>query len=80
MDVKRKIEDLLNSVNIPQEDSDKIREYLEHHEWGVALEHFSSTLLDESIGITEEIYIQIKQLGELMELEEQTWECLKILI
>jgi hypothetical protein len=80
MDVKRKIEDLLNLVNIPLEDGEKVCEYLEHDEWGVALEHFSATLLDERIEITEVIYTQIKQLGEYMELEEQTWKSLKALI
>jgi hypothetical protein len=80
MDVNRKIEDLLNSVNIPLEDSEKVCEYLEYDEWGVALEHFSATLLDESIEITEVMYFQIKQLGEYMELDEQTWESLKTLI
>ncbi|MGG1617122.1 MafI family immunity protein [Paenibacillus sp. NRS-1782] len=80
MDVKRKIEDLLNLVQIPQEDSKKVCEYLEYGEWGVALEHLSATLFDECAEITEIIYTQIKQLGEYMELEEQTWESLKALI
>jgi hypothetical protein len=80
MDVKREIENLLNLVKIPPEDNEKVYEYLEYDEWGVALDHFSATVLDESIEITELIYSQIKKVGEYMELEEQTWESLKPLI
>ncbi|MCC3379666.1 MafI family immunity protein [Paenibacillus farraposensis] len=80
MDVKRGIEDLLNLVKIPPEDSEKVCEYLEYDEWGVALEHFSATVLDEGIEINELIYSLIKKVGEYMELEEETWESLKPLI
>lgn len=80
MDIKREIEDLLGKVNIPQDDGEKICEYLDYNEWGVALEHFSATVLEEHIEISEFIFIKIKQLGEYMELEEQTWESLRALI
>jgi hypothetical protein len=80
MDVKRAIEPELTLVKIPLRDNEKVHEYLEYDEWGIALEHFSATVVDESIGITELVYTQIKRVGEYMELEAQTWESLKFLI
>ncbi|UHA74525.1 MafI family immunity protein [Paenibacillus sp. 481] len=80
MDIKMEIGVLLNLVKIPPEDTEKINEYLEYNEWGIAFEHFCATLFDEKIRITGIAFAQIRRIGEHMELEEQTWESLKSLV
>lgn len=80
MDVNRKINELLILFQLPVKDHEEISEYLEHNEWGVALEYLISTLLNESIEISVIHYLQINELGEYMELEARSWEELKLLI
>ncbi|MFF2482991.1 MafI family immunity protein [Paenibacillus sp. NPDC058071] len=53
--------------------TNRVLEYLEHVEWGLALEHLCSNIIDEGILISESIFNSIKKIGEEMELDSIDW-------
>lgn len=58
----------------------EVMEYLDHGEYGIALETLCFIIEDEKKPITQKIYALIAQLGNLMEMEKDLWEKLKVLI
>lgn len=62
------------------EEQKEVYEYLNHNEWGIALETLSEILCTRNIIITRDIYKQIKNAGEKMEMDSSTWEIIEHLI
>ena len=54
--------------NLPQIDRDHIIEYLDHNEWGIAVEHLCSSIREEKILLSESLYEKIRQVSEQMEI------------
>ncbi|WP_336770990.1 MafI family immunity protein [Paenibacillus sp. MMO-58] len=67
------ISNILEQITIPDKDRDEILEYLDHNEWGIALEHLCATIIEEDILITESLFDLIKKIGEEMKLDTMTW-------
>ncbi|AUG56754.1 MafI family immunity protein [Acetivibrio saccincola] len=63
--------------NLPHNDIETIREYLEHREWGIAFEQLCSAIEDEEIVITEDDYALIEEIGNIMNMDKKLWRCLK---
>jgi len=71
MNVEMKIKSIVEQiVGLPKGDRISILEFLEHNEWGVALEHLCATLCEENIQISEPIFEQIKGVSIYMEIWE----------
>jgi hypothetical protein len=71
--MSEKVLAILKQINIPDKDSDTVLEYLEHDEWGIAIEHLCATIIEEGILISESLFDLIKNIGEEMELDSMNW-------
>ncbi len=63
--------------NLSFDDIKSIVEYLDHNEYGVALEQLCSAIEQERIKIAYNDYLLIKQMGEQMEMDKSLWERIK---
>ena len=73
MDFDRILEMAID-LKLPKIDIDSITEYLEHGEWGIAFELLCSAIEFDKIEITHLIYLEIKEMGEHMHMDEDLWE------
>lgn len=81
MNIVNKITSIIQQVNqLSYIDKSRIQEYLEHDEWGIALEELCAAIYEDKIYITKSIFQHIKETAEQMELEPETWEGLRILV
>ncbi|WHY03236.1 MafI family immunity protein [Neobacillus sp. DY30] len=76
MNFEWKIKAIVQQVDgLPKKDCVNVLEYLEHSEWGVALEHLCATIYEENIYIPVSVLEQIKevsiQMGIWKEIREQ---------
>src|SRR5215212_11669628 len=80
--LERDLLDLLNSLHGPftESESEEVRHFVEHGEYGVALETLSGIIEEEGKRISFEAYEQIHGLGERMEMEPEVWERLRVSI
>ena len=62
---------------LTESESEEVRHFVEHGEYGVALETLSGIIDAEGKRISFEAYEQIHGLGERMEMEPEVWECLR---
>jgi hypothetical protein len=69
---------IADKLRLAMKDIDTITEYLEHSEWGIAFEVLCSAIEYDKIPISQEDYIQIKEIGEYMNLDKDFWEVLKV--
>jgi hypothetical protein len=59
-----KIKDIVQQVDgLPKNDQVIVLEYLEHSEWGVALEHLCAAVFEEKIHLKESVLQQIKEVS-----------------
>lgn len=58
----------------------EVMEFVDHNEFGIALESLCFILEDGKKPITKKIYDRIDQLGILMEMDKDTWKNLQALI
>ncbi|MFC8689471.1 MafI family immunity protein [Brevibacillus porteri] len=65
---------------MPKKDMDIIFYLLDHNEWGVALEHLCSTIIEERLIIQRDVFEARKKIGELMEMDPNNWSQLIHLI
>jgi hypothetical protein len=61
-------------VELSDIEKDEIFEFLEHNEWGIALETLCAILVEEDIVITSLVFKQIEKVGMHMEMDSFTWE------
>lgn len=71
MDMNR-INNIAEKLNLPKQDISSIGEYLEYSEWGIALEYLCATIENDKICISKDDYNEIKELGEYMNMDEET--------
>jgi len=65
---------------LTESESEEVRHFVEHGEYGVALETLSGIIEEEGKRISFEAYEQIHGLGERMEMEPEVWERLRVSI
>jgi hypothetical protein len=58
---------------VTNEEYSQICEYIDHDEWGLALENICAAIRDEKIMITSAIYYLIDKLGMKMEMDKEIW-------
>ncbi|MBP0724075.1 MafI family immunity protein [Bacillus sp. RG28] len=76
-----RITKIIENINgLPKGDKQELTEFLEHDEWGIALEHLCATVLEEEINISSELFYEIREVGEKIEIDCASWEELKHLI
>jgi hypothetical protein len=70
---------ILDSLHgtLTESESAVVRHFVEHEEYGVALETLSGIIGEEGKRISFGAYERIHRLGERMELEPQVWERLR---
>jgi hypothetical protein len=70
---------ILDSLHgtLTESESEQVRHFVEHGEYGVALETLSGIIGEEGKRISFEAYGQIHGLGERMEMEPEVWERLR---
>lgn len=75
MDKAKILLEILNGIGqFPQKDKKDVKEFIEHDEWGIALETICSVILDEKILIHKQIYKRIIDVGNEMEMDSSLWE------
>ena len=62
-----------NITNFPLEDEESILEFLEHDEWGIALEVICSVIEQEGIPIDKDIFSKNEEAGIFMEMDKSLW-------
>ena len=77
MDIK-KILEIAKKVKISEKDIEAIIEYLEYDEWGIAFEILCSAIISDNIDVSNQEYVEIKEIGEYMKMDKQLWEFIKI--
>jgi hypothetical protein len=77
--LERDLLDLFDSLHgtLTESESEEVRHFVEHGEYGVALETLSGIIDAEGKRISFEAFEQIHGLGERMEMEPEVWECLR---
>ena len=73
---------ILDSIHetLTESESEEVRHFVEHGEYGVALETLCGVIEEEGKRISFEAYEQIHGLGERMEMEPEVWERLRVSI
>lgn len=75
MKIKRDLERIINELDrIPPRDKEIIIEYLEQHEWELALENICAVIRDEKIRINEAEFETLKKAGLEMGSKPILWE------
>jgi hypothetical protein len=74
MNTKIVIASVLDGIeNVPQAEKDRIEEYLEHNEWGIAFETLCSVIEMNRLDISSYLYEQIAKLGTQMGIDPILW-------
>lgn len=75
MDKAKILLEILNGIEqLPQKDKIDVEEFIEHDEWGIALETICSVILEEKILIHKQIYKRIIDVGDEMEMDSSLWK------
>jgi hypothetical protein len=61
-------------TNLSLKDEKDILEFIEHDEWGIALETICSVIEQEDIPVDQNIYSKIEEAGLYMEMDKSLWE------
>ncbi|MDF2866440.1 MAG: hypothetical protein K0R72_1258 [Clostridia bacterium] len=69
MDMK-KILKIAEKVKIAEKDIESITEYLKYDEWGIAFEILCSAIISDSINVSNQEYVEIKEIGEYMKMDK----------
>jgi hypothetical protein len=72
-DMESRLQRLFRKLDLPTNDKEKLKEYLDHREWGIAYEHLCATIRDLGILIEESDFEEIKDIGKSMDLDEENW-------
>jgi len=71
MNVETEIKAIVEHIDgLPKKDRIIVLDYLEHREWGIALEHLCATISEENIQISEPIFHLIKDVSTHMKIWE----------
>ncbi|GGI11665.1 MafI family immunity protein [Gottfriedia solisilvae] len=81
MNLNSQIKNIVEGMSeLSKNDIQAINELLVHDEWGVALEHLCASLIEDNINISNEQFIEIRNIGEKMKMESSLWEELNYFI
>lgn len=58
-------------------EAEEVSHFVNHGEYGVALETLCAIIEEENKGISSELYRHIQELGKRMELDPETWDRVK---
>lgn len=74
MNLDKRMLQLLKKIrNMPEKDEKDILELLKNSEWGVAFEILCSVIEQDKITISQELFIEIDEIGTYMELDNSFW-------
>lgn len=74
MDKHRMLLELLRTVEgLPKADELEIREFVDHSEWGLALETICAAILGERLVVSRRAYEMIATLGKAMDMKPSLW-------
>ncbi|MFJ6207363.1 MafI family immunity protein [Lysinibacillus sp. NPDC092081] len=74
MELNNLLKEILKKItNFPSEDEKNVLEFLEHDEWGIALEVICSVIEQEGIPIDKDIFSKIEEAGIFMEMDKSLW-------
>ena len=80
--IESRLINLLDEVKekLPVQDVFNIKEFIKHHEWGLAFEIMCTQLYEYDEPITHDFYEKISELGSLIEISSKIWTPLLELI
>lgn len=79
--LEKKILNLTEQINsLPEKDKKNVVEFVEHGEWGIALDTLCNQIYEHDLKITKTTYDEIEAVGKMMNMNESTWSFLKKLI
>ncbi|GGI17875.1 MafI family immunity protein [Gottfriedia solisilvae] len=65
MNLNSQIKNIVDGMSVlSKNDIQAINELLVHDEWGVALEHLCASIIEDNINISNEQFIEIRNIGE----------------
>ncbi|WP_047982129.1 MafI family immunity protein [Ornithinibacillus contaminans] len=75
MELSNLLKEIVKNINnLPLKDEKDILEFIEHEEWGIALETICSVIEQEDIPVDEDIFSKIEVAGLYMEMDKSLWE------
>lgn len=81
MDKAKVLVEIVNGIPaFPEKDKMDVEEYIEHDEWGIALETICSVILEDRILIDKKVFKKIKDVGTEMEMDSSLWNGIDKLI
>lgn len=63
-----------NITNLPLKDKKNILEFIEHEEWGIALETICSVIEQQGIPVDKNTFSKIEEAGLYMEMDKSLWK------
>ncbi|MDW7661855.1 MAG: MafI family immunity protein [Bacillota bacterium] len=77
MDLQKRISIVLSKLEgFPDKDNRDVIELLENNEWGVAFEVICSVIEQDKLSIDIELYRDIEEIGNYMEMDDDLWVAL----
>lgn len=81
MDKGKVLLEIVNGISaFPEKDRIDVEEYIEHNEWGIALETICSVILEDGILVDNEVFKKISDVGIEMEMDSNLWNDIARLI
>ena len=77
MNIALEISKMSYQFKIGKKDRENIDEYLDHNEWGLAIEVLCAVIQESNIKISQENYEIINMIGNQMELDHKLWSALE---
>lgn len=75
MNLSLLMREIINAItDFPDEDKLSVQEFLDHHEWGIALETICEVLKQERMVINIDTYRKITLCGYAMDMKPTLWE------
>jgi len=75
MELNKLLKEIVKNItNLPLKDEKDILEFIEHEEWGIALETICSVIEQEDIPVDKDIFSKIEEAGLYMEMDKSLWE------
>lgn len=81
MDKAKVLLEIVNGISaFPEKDKIDVQEYIEHDEWGIALETICSAVLEDRVIVDKKIFKKISDVGTEMEMDSSLWNDIARLI
>lgn len=74
MDKAKVLLEIVEGIPVfPEKDKMDVKEYIEHDEWGIALETICSVVLEDRILVGKKVFKKISDVGTEMEMDSGLW-------